>query len=184
MRLKRWFIYVVILLSVSMSGCILDSLEEVPLDIPITYPFDVSGTAVNLSEDGSFCLTDNELYMDYQSKMKDIKLLEITFRPTKVVPAALKGDVRLIIKKNNEQGEELFNYVITGITPASYLAPNIPYTLPLPAGYLSLVNTYLASKGTCFYVKVAAESITPVNENKSIAGQIDFVFRTTTDLGS
>lgn len=182
MKLKKILLYISIFLSVSLSGCILDSLNEVPLDIPITYTFNATGDANTIMDDGTFCLDDNALYSDYEAKMKDIKLLEITFRPTEVTPSSTKGDLRLVIRKNNNLGEVLVNQPFPDITPGSYVAPNLPYKLLIDAVAMNAVNEYLKASGTCFYVAVSVENVTPAG-TKTVKGQVDFVFRSNTDLG-
>jgi|GEM_PF-1971285 len=179
MKINKFMVYSVIIFSVSFSGCILDSLNEMPLDIPIEYPFSISGDAASITDDGSFCLTQNELYNDYMEKIKDIKLLEITFRPTAVSPTTLNGDVRLEIKKGTAHGELLFSHDIESFTPASYLPDNPPYVLPATENDFKKLNDYLSSEGLCFYVAVAA--VSSVGQ-KSISGKVDFIFRTKTDL--
>lgn len=182
MRVKNIIIYLSIILTMGFSGCILDSLKEVPLDIPIEFPFSSTGSNDSVGDEGSFCLTDNDVYMDYNNKIQDIKLLAITFRPTAVSPASLKGNVRLEIRKLNENGELLFGYTITNMTPSAFVKPNIPYEIPLGAEDLYILNAYLKDKGTCLYVAVFVENITP-SGTKSISGKVDFMFRTKTDLG-
>jgi hypothetical protein len=180
-KLKILILPALLLFMFSFNGCILDSFDSIPLDIPITFEINISGQNAQNQASTDFCLSDNQLYLDYQSKINQINLLEITFRPTEVVPTNLSGDITITIAKSD--GTVLITKPLGTISPADYLPPNSPYVLTLTQAELQVIDAYLNASGDCFTATISVTNMNPgAGVDKTLNASIDVVFRTDTSL--
>ena len=159
------------------SGC--DDFNNLPLNIPITVNFDLSGGA--LSSTRNFCLDDYSSYTDYQNNINNIQLLRVIYRTYSVTPIELKGDIRIVVTK--EDGTVLVNQVISGVTPANYISPNQPLEFILTQEELQAFNAYLSQlNNLCFSATISVENITAGEPPFALTGAVDILFEAETSF--
>ena len=159
------------------GGC--DDFNSLPLNIPITVNFDLNGGA--LSSTRNFCLDDYSAYTDYQDNINNIQLLRVIYRTYSVTPTDLKGDIRIVVTKDD--GTVLVNQVISGVTPADYISPNQPLEFILTQEELQAFNAYLAQlNNLCFTATISVENITAGEPPFALTGAVDILFEAETSF--
>ncbi|NWF50366.1 MAG: hypothetical protein HXY49_07475 [Ignavibacteriaceae bacterium] len=157
-----------------------DEFNTLPLNIPFVVDFSASGAS--LQDTGTLCVGESETYQDYRDKIKEIKLLKITYRTKSVSPVDITCNIRIIVKRQ-DNGATLFNQVISNVKPKNYLPPNPPYVFTLSQTELQLFDDYLRLLGDpCFEVTFQAENVTGGNPPYSIEGASDILFEAITEL--
>lgn len=159
------------------NGC--DNFNSLPLNIPITVNFSLDGGALSSTRD--FCLDDYSSYTDYQNNIENIQLLRVIYRTFTVTPTDLKGDIRIVVKK--EDGTVLVNQVISNVTPANYISPNQPLEFILTQEELQAFNTYLSQlNNLCFSATISVENITAGDPPFQLSGAVDILFEAETSF--
>lgn len=159
------------------NGC--DEFETLLLNIPMTWQFSMSGAT--LSDEGSVCLNDEQLYQDYQENITSITLVRVIIRFEQIIPAGLTGDINLTLL--NGQGFTLYDNTFTGFNPGVYQIPNDPYEIVFTADELQAINDYLSGlNNLCFTGMISATNVSPVASDYTLTGYVDFLFEAETEF--
>ena len=174
--MKKYFIKTLFALSVltslSFNGCILDALNTLTQNIPISQEFTISnGILPSYSQTEIIDLSSSSTYQRYADKIQSINFVRAEYRTNSVSPASLSGNITITLKDMN--GNLLFSVPLGQITPANY--QNTPYELTLNAAQISLINGYLSTLANKkIQATLSIDNISPVPY--SLTGVIDIVF--------
>ncbi len=167
--------FILIITIFSLSSCIFD-VEDFNLLVPLAVEVNIEGTDATISEVETFDLTDSNIYEENIDKIKEIDLVEFSFRVNEVEPIDLSGIVKITLKDANNV--EIFVYQMERMTVAHYL--NTPIKLELTNAQIQAMNAYVQVTGnTGFTSIVEVADITPSNgENHIVVGNVDVLFNT------
>ncbi len=173
------FIAVAFVGMLSFNGCILDALNSLTQNIPITQEFNISSALTSYSQSETIDLSNSSTYQRYSDKIQNISFLTAEFRTKSVSPSDLSGNVNITLKDNN--GNLLFTYPLGQIKPSDYV--NTPYQLQLNSTQIGLINDYLSTLSNKVFV--ATISITNISSSQltyNLDATIDIVFSMKTNL--
>ncbi len=159
----------------AFSGCILDALNTLTQNIPITQEFTVTNsTESSYSETETADLSNSSTYQKYSDKIDSITFAQAQFRTKNVSPSNMTGNVNLTLKDSN--GNLLFTYPLGQITPAYY--KTTPYQLKLSSAQIGLINNYLSTlSNKKFQATLSIDNISPTPY--SLNAVIDIAFTMT-----
>ncbi len=161
----------------SLSGCILDALDTINLNMPISQEFNITGTVppTSYTQSQTIDLSNSSTYQRYQNKIQSISFLTAEFRAKSTPnPPDLSGDVTITLKQSD--GTVLFSCPLGNIKPADYV--NSPYQLVLTSAQISFLNAYLSILSNKVFV--ATISITNISSSSltfNLNAVIDVVFK-------
>ncbi|MCL5028427.1 MAG: hypothetical protein M1480_05330 [Bacteroidetes bacterium] len=159
--------------TLSFNGCILDALNTLTENIPVSQEFNISSILTSYSQSEIIDLSNSSTYQRYQDKIQSIQFLQAEYRTKSVVPSDLSADVSITLKDNN--GNVLFTYPLGQIKLADY--QNTPYQLTLNSTQISLINAYLSTlSNKVFVATISITNITSSQLPYNIDGVIDIVF--------
>ena len=160
----------------SLSSCIFE-IEDFNLLVPLAVEVNIEGTDPYISDIETFDLNESNIYEDNFDKIKEIDLLEISFRAMEVEPIDLSGIVTITLQNANNQN--IFVYEMERMIVADYIKS--PIKLELTSAQIQAMNAYIQVTGnTGFTSIVEVADITPSNgENHIVIGNVDIIFNTT-----
>ena len=165
----------------SFSGCILDALNSLTQNIPITQEFNITSTVppTSYSKSETIDLSNSSTYQRYQDKIQNISFLTAEFRTKSVNPPDLSGNVTITLKDGN--GNLLFTYLLGNIKPSDY--QNTPYQLKLNSAQIGFMNAYLATlSNRVFQATIQIDNISSSTLTYNLDAVIDIVFTMKTKL--
>ncbi len=173
---KYLFNFLIILIAIvplSFNGCILDALNTLTQNIPITQEFNVTSSLPSYSQSETIDLSNSSTYQRFSDKIQSIKFLQAEFRTKSVTPSDLSANVSITLKDNN--GNLLFTYPLGQIKPSDY--QNTPYQLSLTSSQINVINDYLSIlSNKVFVATISFTNITSSQLTYTINGVIDIVF--------
>lgn len=176
---KKYFTTAIVsLILILTSSCdVVDKFDTIDLNIPLSKTVATSGTATSLTESGTFCLTEYDLYNDNKDKMKEISFVEASYRTTSVSPADLSGNITIELKATN--GQQLFSVSIPNATPADLL--NNPIKLALTGDQINALNTYISNfSNQCFTATISISNM-PAGQ-KTVTGVVNILFKSKVEM--
>lgn len=163
-----------LLMPFAFSGCILDAINTLTQNIPISQEFNISSSADSYSKSETIDLSNSTTYQKYSDKIQSISFLQTEFRTKSVSPSDLSANITLSLKDNN--GNFLFTYPLGTINPADYI--NTPYQLSLTDAQIQLINNYLSTlSNKKFVATISITNITSSAKPYTLNGVIDVVFQ-------
>ncbi len=126
----------------AFNSCILDSLNSLPIDVPITIEYHAQGSGTEFTDTESYCLSESDTYEQYVKDVKSITFLGLVYRTKSITPSDLMGDLTLKLFNGNVQ---FFSKTFTGVKPAAFLPPNPPLKIQLTTDQLDSLNAFLNS---------------------------------------
>ena len=179
---KYLFNFLILLIAVvplSFNGCILDALNTLTENIPITQEFNVSSALTSYSQSETVDLSNSSTYQRYSDKIQSIQFLQTEFRTKSVTPSDLSANVSITLMDNN--GNLLFTYPLGQIKPSDY--QNTPYELSLNSSQIQLINNYLSNlSNKVFVATISFTNISATQLPYTIDGVIDIVFTMKTKI--
>ncbi len=155
------------------SGCILDALNTLTQNIPITQEFNISSNATSYTKSETIDLSNSSTYQRYQDKIQQVKFITAQYRTKSVTPSDLSGNVSITLK--DKSGNLLFTYPLGTISPADY--ESTPYKLTLTSAQIGLINAYLSTlSNRTFDATISITNITSSVKPYNIIGELDIVF--------
>lgn len=174
---KYLFNFLLLLIAVvplSFNGCILDALNTLTQNIPISQEFNVTSALTSYSQSETIDLSNSSTYQRFSDKIQNIQFLQAEFRTKSVTPSNLSADVHITLFDKN--GNLIFSYVLGIINPADY--QNTPYQLTFTGAQIQLFNTYLSNlSNKKFFAMIDFRNIKSSQPTYTIDGVIDIVFK-------
>ena len=127
-----------LLVPFSFSGCILDALDTLTQNIPISQEINISTSENSYTQSETIDLSNSSTYQKYSDKIQQISFVQTEYRTKSVTPADMSGNITLTLKDNG--GNILFTYPLGTIVPANYV--NTPFQLKLTSDQIQLINAY------------------------------------------
>ena len=159
--------------SVLFNGCILDALDTITQNIPISQEFNIISSQSSYTQSETIDLSSSSTYQRFEDKIQSIQFVRAEYRTAGVVPGDLKGNITVSLKDNN--GNTLFSVPLGQISPADY--QNTPYELTLTSSQISLVNAYLSTlSNKIFQATISITNIRSSSVPYNLNGVIDIVF--------
>lgn len=156
--------------SLALHGCILDSLETINQNLPISRPINIVNVPVSdVSLPLAFDLNSSDIYQDYKADIKKIEYTSLSFRTTELNMPALEGDLEATI----QYGSYTTLYT-QKIKPENY--KTAPFIFNLPASEIAKINSYLAEGKTAFVINIKLTNVTPDSGLLTLRGYLDAVF--------
>ena len=172
--LTKLFIAAALVVSLSLNGCILDALNTLTQNIPISQTFTVNSSASSYTQSETIDLSNSDTYQRYADKIQEITFLRTEYRTQSVSPSDLSGDITLTLSDN--AGNILFTYPLGQIKPADY--QTTPYELTLNSTQIGLINAYLSTlSNKTFVATISITNISSSNTPYNLVGVIDIVFQ-------
>ena len=172
--LTKLLFVTVVAVSFSFNGCILDALNTLTQNIPISQTFTVNSSQSSYSQSETIDLSNSTTYQRYADKIQEIKFLRTEYRTQSVTPSDLSGNISITLKDN--AGNILFTYPLGQIKPADY--QNTPYELTLDSTQIGLINAYLSTlTNKTFVATISITNITSSAKPYNLVGVIDIVFQ-------
>lgn len=159
--------------SLSLNGCILDALNTLTQNIPISQEFHINSSQTSYSRSETIDLSNSSTYQSYADKIEQINFVRAEYRTKvdSVIPADLSGNITVTLKDNT--GKVLFTYPLGQVNPADYI--NTPYELDLNSTEIEAINTYLSTlTNKVFTATISITNISPTPY--TLVGVIDIVF--------
>lgn len=186
MNLKKYLSITFVLITFSFISSSCDSINTLPLNVPISFEFELAGAG--LSDSRVFCMNENDSYVEYQGDIKQLSLLRIIYRTDEsdnsVIPETLQGSFEMVIKRT-DTNEILLNKLVNNFKPADYKKPNKPYELELNAAEKAIVNDYMNSKkesNPCFEGTVSLLDYTGGGLVNYLNGHVDVLIEVEVEL--
>ena len=176
------FILLIIFGSVIFStGC--DELNNLPLNIPVAFPFSTSGSSTALSDSATIRLSDVQEWRDNQDDIESVKYLSAAYY-TESVSAGLKGDI-LVEVYNPLTNTVMLSETIKNVDPTKYI--NNAYVLGFSEAQIKLFDAYLStltSNNNDLSIKgrYKISSITGTTTPFQLTGRVEIVLETTVAL--
>jgi hypothetical protein len=171
--IKSYLTALTILTAVIMNGC--DVFENFQFGLPIKFYIEAQGST-NPSGFGTFCLSDDKQYLDYQEDINSITYVAAYIVTEEVSPSALSGDAVLrLYAGTSSAGVLLFEHVATNLTPADHDSTNA-YKIELTSDQIADINASLAGGNTCFYGEYEVQNISGGGATNYIRVKIDVLF--------
>lgn len=175
MKIFKYFLAVTLLIpALFMGGC--DSINKLPINVPISFSFQMSGST--LADSKTFCMSESGTYLDYQGEIKKLSILRVIYRTdsgvNSVQPEQIQGIFQLIISRG-DNGQELINRQVN-LKPIDHKKPNPPYELSLTVEEVAIVNQYLNSNingDPCFVGSVTLFNISGGSPPYQLNGHVD-----------
>lgn len=177
--MKKYYFKILFVLSIftvlSFNGCILDALNTLTQNIPISQEFTITNSSkTSFDTTETIDLSNSSTYQRYSDKIDSIKFAQAEFRTKNISPASLSGNVTIKLKDSN--GNILFTYPLGPVSPADY--QNTPYQLSLTSSQIKLINAYLSTlTNKKFIAELQITNISPTPY--TLTGVIDIVFQMT-----
>ncbi len=163
-----------VILPFTFSGCILDALNTLTQNVPISQDFQISSSADSYTQSETIDLSNSSTYQQYADKIQQISFLQTQYRTKSVTPTDLSANISLTLKDN--KGNLLFTYPLGTISPADYI--NTPYQLNLTSAQIQLINDYLSTlSNKVFVATLSITNITSSTKPYTLNGVIDIVFQ-------
>lgn len=163
-----------LLLPFAFSGCILDAINTLTQNIPISQEFNISSSADTYSQSETIDLSNSTTYQKYSDKIQNISFLQTQFRAKSVTPSDLSANITLTLKDNNNN--ILFTYPLGTIKPADY--ENTPFQIELTQNQIQAINSYLSTlSNKVFVATLSITNITSSAKPYTLNGVIDIVFQ-------
>lgn len=178
-NITKLFAAVVILLLVS-SCDIVDKFDTFPVDIPISFNVQTSGSTSPMNSATSFCLSDlSSSYNDYRNDIESISFLEASFRTdSSMLNSDLVGNI--VLKLMDSNGNQLFIVTMQNVKPADYVGK--PYTLVLTSDMIDAMNAYIAVSGNQCFQATMNVTVTQGNAPYVVKGIVDMIFNSKVKL--
>lgn len=183
-RLRLLFITLALVTSAALISC--DSINKLPLNVPISFEFQLAGAG--LTDTKTFCMSESESYLDYQGDIQKLTLLRIIYRTdgsdNSVIPETLEGTFELVIRRL-DTNELLLSKVVQNFKPIEYKKPNKPYELELTATDFATVNEYLNSNkdnDPCFQGTVRLLDVSGATQSNYLFGHVDVLIEAEIEL--
>lgn len=180
---KNLYLFVIFVFTTFIISCdLVDSLQNYPINIPISVQFSASGNNNNVNETEYFCVDNEEAYQEYRDNINKVTFVEMAFRTISYSPSNLQGNVTISLK--DAAGTILFSKTIPNAKASDYVTT--PYLLVLTQTEIQAINSYLEkalqqSQSLCFTANIAIE-VTQGGTTNSITGAIDVVFEAQAEL--
>ncbi len=117
-----------------------DSLENIPLNIPIQKEFSITSSQSSASESGTFCLNQYKEWNDNKDKIQSVKFLSAAYWTIDYAPADLKATIGASVKDKN--GVTLFSFTLTDVSPKDFMGKN-GFKIELSQQEIDYFNDYL-----------------------------------------
>jgi hypothetical protein len=186
MNFKKYLFTAVCLITLSYISISCDSINTLPLNVPISFEFELAGAG--LTDSQVFCMDENDSYIEYQGDIKQLSLLRIIYRTdasdNSVVPETLQGSFEMVIKRS-DTNEILLQKIVNDFRPADYKKPNKPYELELSTAEKAIVNNYMNSRkesNPCFEGTVSLLDYSGGGLANYINGHIDVLIEVEVEL--
>jgi hypothetical protein len=172
--MKKYLMPVMLVFSVVFfNGCDLDSL---PLNVPITRDFNLSGNADAVFDSETFSLDDYEDFVG--DDINTVTYVRSAVRVLTVSDPDLTGNI--VINLRNGSG---FNFTATlnNVRPADYISD--PYILNLTGEQVQDLNDYInSSVERIFTVSFEVTNISAATPPHTITGVFEAIFEVDTEL--
>lgn len=170
--MKTKLLVITAVFSLALSGCILDSLETINQNLPISREIVIDNQPISeFTRTFVFDLNTSDTYQDYENDIKKIEYTSLSFRTTELNIPALEGDLEVEVLYGGET-----TVFTKRIKPEDY--KTTPLVFSLPAAEVAKINEYLAGPngGRAFTVNVTLNNLTPSSGMLTLRGYFDAVF--------
>lgn len=171
---KVFSIFLLLATVTFLGGC--DKFDSLPLNVPFSIPFNISGTNSSYST-GTYCLdSESDIYQDNLNKINNLSYIKAAVNIKNISDASASVNLNVTLKKGN--GDIIFSFDIPNFKPADYT--DKAYELTLNQNQIIALNTYLQNlSDNCFEAIVSATGIDGV---QSVSGNLDIVLEADTKL--
>ncbi len=158
----------------SFSGCILDALDTLTTNVPISKTFTINSSASSFEQSETIDLSDSKTYQSYSNKIQNISFARAAYRTETVSPSDLSADIAITLK--DKDGNLLFTYPLGNIKPADY--KDKQYELNLNSAQIGLINAYLSTlSNKVFNATISVTNIQSSVKPYTLVGIIDVAFQ-------
>ncbi|HEX3072952.1 MAG TPA: hypothetical protein VHP30_05015 [Ignavibacteriales bacterium] len=174
--MKTKLYIIIIFLSMGLNGCILDSLDKINQNLPMTKEILISDQPIGTFAGRLFFdLDSSATYQDYADDITKLEFTSLSFRTDSLNIPTLEGDFEITF----EYGSYSTVYS-KRIKPEDY--KTTPLIINLPASEIAKINDYLTRGGRAFIVYYSLKSVTPDSGTLYLRGYIDAVFNFEAEL--
>lgn len=167
---------IIIFLSIGLNGCILDSLDKINQNLPISVYVNIEDEQVTaVDKTLPFDLNNSETYQDYKNDITKLEYTSISFRTTELNMPALEADIQVTLNYGSNSA-----VYTKRIKPEDYKTQ--PLVFELTAADIAEINQYLAASGNTFSVNVKLNNVNPSSGLLTLRGYIDAVFNFEAEL--
>ncbi|GEM_PF-4381181 len=165
------------------SACdVLDTIKTFPVNIPMSVTFSTSGSNSSMVQSSTFCVNQNETYLQYKDDISELTYVEAAIRTISYSPSDVRGDI--VLKVYDPLGNVLFKEVLEDVSPGDYM--NTPYVITLNTDEFNTLNSYLQqaleSGGDICMTAEFSMNITQGSAPYSFEGALDIAFEAKTTL--
>jgi hypothetical protein len=175
--MKTKLYIIIISLSMGLNGCILDSLDKINQNLPISVYVNIEDEQVTtVDKTLPFDLNNSETYQDYKNDITKLEYTSISFRTTELNMPALEADIQVTLNYGSNSA-----VYTKRIKPEDYKTQ--PLVFELTAADIAGINEYLASpNGKVFVINVKLNNVNPSSGLLTLRGYIDAVFNFEAEL--
>jgi len=163
--------------AVSFTFLSCDEFNSFPINVPVTFEFTATGSDSDY-DSGIYCLSESEVYQDYQDKAESISYMKAQYRTISVSDNSLAGTINIQVLNNS--GSTIISFTGTNFQPSNYISN--PLTITLSQNEIQAFNTYLNSlpeDQKCFRVLI---TVTGISGTQTLNGAVDVVFEVETNF--
>ncbi len=178
--MKKYLTHTLIIIAFAVpflfSGCILDALNSLTENIPISQEFHISSSQTSYTKSETFDLSNSSTYQRYENKIQQIEYVRAEFRTVadSVIPADLSGDITVTLK--DDSGNLLFEKQLNNVKPADY--ETTPYQLNLNSTEIAAINAYVSVlSNRVFTATISITNISSSVKPYTLVGVLDVVFQ-------
>lgn len=157
------------------NGCdTVENLETLPLNIPMSFNFAMSGSTFPITQIENYCLEDNPTYNDFKNKIDSISFVEMSARIDTLSSNTLVADV--MVKLETASGVLLYSYTQSSVALAQW--KTTPFTFALSAADIMLIDNFLRAIGQrCLKATATVSNITGGTAPYKVGLKVDVLLR-------
>lgn len=157
------------------NGCdTVENLETLPLNIPMSFNFAISGSTFPITQIQNYCLEDNPTYNDFKNKIDSISFVEMSARIDTLSSNSLVADV--VIQLETSSGLPIFTYSQSAVALAQW--KTTPFTFTLAASDIDAIDNFLRSIGQrCLKATAIVSNITGGTAPYKVGLTVDVLLR-------
>jgi hypothetical protein len=163
-----------------ISGC--DELNNLPVNVPVTYEFHTSGTNTSVVLTDNFCTSEAEEWQDYQDDIKSATFISAAYWTTNF-SAGLQADINISISDNF--GNQIFSVTLDNYKASENV--ETPYVLELDETEIQALNDYIEnvlnqSNDVCFNITMSLTNVSGTVTPYVLDGKVELILEADVEL--
>jgi len=156
-----------------------NEINKLPLNMPISIPFNKTGNNQQVSESKNYCLDSSQTYRDYKDRLKKLSFAKATWRTTSIKTngaidtiGTITGDITISLKSGTRT---LFTYTLTNIKPATFIKN--PWAIALTQAEIQAITTLIGDPSSrCFTGVITVNITSSTTPPYELVGYLDLLF--------